>query len=602
MQSSPDPTQTAELDQSPRSGGVFAVPGEFRLLPLLAGIGVLFAVGIAALVGAVSLASRQADEIVARKSRDQVARVFEVQATALTTLNADWAGWNEAIEKLAVRPDRPYADSDLGEYTKVNFKLFASLVVSPENRSIFAYLRGRAIPQAEAAGWIEALRPLIDATRRESREQPVPAAAFVRVADQIVLASAAAMVPEEGSPPVGWDRPAVLVFVRALDAAFLDMVARSAGVEAPRLGPGRIGLGEPSYALFGVDGTPMAQLLWRVMLPSETILTELWPIGAVITTVMFCLGVLVAVSLVRHARRYHLHRIQQEQRLRTAMLEAREANHAKSLFLANMSHELRTPLNGVIGYAQLLRLSYAGVLNEKQHEYVDSIEGAGRHLLSLLQDILDLSKIEAGRDDLDESDVVIEEVVAKAIVLAAPRAREAGVVIAVDATVPILLRADGRRLLQMVLNLLSNATRFTPKGGAITVRWSRRHDGAIEIAVIDQGPGILEEDMGHVLEPFHRRLGNAAEHAGESNGLGLPLTARLMQLHGGSLHLSNHPAGGLMVRLLFPAGRDRGRAGREAADRTGGDPGKLAAAVDSVASAGEARPASVTPSTGTAQA
>src|SRR3546814_2683056 len=91
-----------------------------------------------------------------------------------------------------------------------------------------------------------------------------------------------------------------------------------------------------------------------------------------------------------------------------------------------MSHELRTPLNGVIGYAQLLRLSYAGPLNEKQHEYVDTIEGAGRHLLSLLQDILDLSKIEAGRDELDESDVVIEEVVGKAIVLAAPRAREAG--------------------------------------------------------------------------------------------------------------------------------------------------------------------------------
>src|SRR3546814_2944411 len=136
----------------------------------------------------------------------------------------------------------------------------------------------------------------------------------------------------------------------------------------------------------------------------------------------------------------------------------------------------------------------------------------------------------------------------------------------------------------MVLNLLSNATRFTPKGGTITVRWSRRHDGAIEIAVIDQGPGIPEEDMGHVLQPFHRRLGNAAEHDGESNGLGLPLTARLMELHGGSLHLSNHPAGGLVVRLLFPAERDLGRAARDARTIDGG-----------------ARPVSAPPSVGAAQ-
>ncbi len=578
MRSSSDPTQPAEPDRSPAAEAAFAVPGELRLLPLLAGIGVLFVLGIAAFVGAVSLAGRQADEIVARKSHDQVARVFEDQTTALTTLNADWAWWNEAIEKLAVRPDRPYADSDLGEYTRVNFNLFASLVVSPDDRPIFAYLRGRAVPQPEAARWIESLQPLIDATRRESGEQSVPAAAFVRMADEIVLASAAAMVPEEGSPPVGWDRPAVLVFTRVLDAAFFDKVARSAGVEAAR-----IGFGEPSYPLFGADGTPMARLIWQVKLPSETILAELGPIGAAITLVMVSLGGLVAFGLVRHARRYHLHHIQQEQRLRTAMLEAHEANHAKSLFLANMSHELRTPLNGVIGYAQLLRLSYAGPLNEKQHEYVDTIEGAGRHLLSLLQDILDLSKIEAGRDELDESDVVIEEVVGKAIVLAAPRAREAGVAIAVDAAAPIVLRADGRRLLQMVLNLLSNATRFTPKGGTITVRWSRRRDGAIEIAVIDQGPGIPEEDMGHVLQPFHRRLGDATERDAESNGLGLPLTARLMELHGGNIHLGNHPAGGLVVRLLFPAGRDCGPAGREGADRpVGGDPGKLVAAVGSV--------------------
>jgi signal transduction histidine kinase len=547
----------AALTRSAQLRDVFDVPRELRLLPLLAGIGVLFAVGIFAFVGAVSLAGRQADQIVARDSRDQVARVLDAQTMALSTLSSDWAWWNEAIEKLALAPDRVYADANLGDYTTVNFGLFASLVVSPEDRPIFGYMFGRPLPQTELARWIEALRPLIDATRASSPDQSVPAAAVVRMSGHTVLASAAAMVPEEGSPPVGWRRPAVLVFIRALDAAFLETIGRAAGVEDLRIG-GAVGADAPSFPLIGPDGTATANLTWRVRLPSASILARLWPIGAAITLVMFVLGVVVAVSLVRHAGRYHRHRVLQEQRLRTAMLEAREASHAKSLFLANMSHELRTPLNAVIGYAQLLRLSYVGVLNDKQHEYVDSIEGAGRHLLSLLQDILDLSKIEAGREDLDESDVAIEEVVGKAIGLMAPRAREQGATIAVDGAAPIRLRVDSRRLLQMVLNLLSNAVRFTPKGGTITIGWQRGPDGAIVVSVGDQGPGIRPEDMARVLEPFHRRLDNTAHHAGDSNGLGLPLTARTMSLHGGRIELANRPSGGLLVSLVFPATRDRG--------------------------------------------
>jgi signal transduction histidine kinase len=334
----------------------------------------------------------------------------------------------------------------------------------------------------------------------------------------------------------------------------MEDIARTAGVESMQL-VDSAAPGAPSVSLAAPDGSAVAVLMWDVRLPSLGILAKLWPLGATIAGGMLVLGGLICRYLVRHTRDYHDERMRQEHKLSTAMLEARESSHAKSLFLANMSHELRTPLNAVIGYSQLLRLSYVGGLNEKQREYVDSIEGAGRHLLSMLQDILDLSKIEAGREELDEEDVALDEIAAKAIALVAPRAREKGVKIVVEGTAPMRLRADGRRLLQMLLNLLSNAVRFSPKNGALSLTWRVRAGGEVEIAIHDRGPGILEADMQRVLQPFHRRPEHAAHAGGDSNGLGLPLTARLMSLHGGRLELANAPDGGLIATLVFPARR-----------------------------------------------
>lgn len=293
--------------------GVFDVPRELRLLPLLAGIGVLFALGLVALVGAVSLAGRQADEMVTAESGSQVARVIQDQTAMLATLTTDWAWWNEGIEKLALAPDRVYADANLGDYTTVNFGLFGSLVISSDDQPIFGYLRGRRLPQDELAQWLDGLRPLVEATRRDSADHPVPATAFIELGGQTVLVAASAMMAEEGSPPVDWPQPAVLLFMRALDRPFLESMAQSAGVEALRLGD--FGTANSVLSLSGPHGESAGLLTWQVRLPSQSILLKLWPIGTVITLVMLGFGLLVAVSLVRHARRYHRHRVQQEQRL-----------------------------------------------------------------------------------------------------------------------------------------------------------------------------------------------------------------------------------------------------------------------------------------------
>ncbi len=202
----------------------------------------------------------------------------------------------------------------------------------------------------------------------------------------------------------------------------------------------------------------------------------------------------------------------------------------------------------------MLQLNLGGPLTAKQREYLTDIEHAGRHLLALLQDILDLSKIEAGRDNLEESEVALGAVVEQAWAMTSPRAREHSVAIAVESSPPAVLRADERRVLQMLLNLLSNAVRHAPKGSQVRIGWAIEQDGGTTLTVSDSGPGIPDRDLARVLQPFHRQVDSTVAGQ-ESTGLGLPLTARLMALHGGRLHLSNAPTGGLIAQLQFPPAR-----------------------------------------------
>jgi signal transduction histidine kinase len=517
------------------------------------GIGLLFVLGTMAVAGAIWLAGGQADKLAAEEKVRQVERVLATRAESLATNNLDWAWWNEAIDKLVLAPDRVYADQNLGAYGVQTFGLYAALVVDPSDRPVFAYLNGRPLPSATAVAWLELFQPLIDRTRAESADEPVPATAYLDMQGQLVFVSATAMMSEVGNPSIEWERPAVLLFVRAIDAEFLSSVAETAGVSELQNVPMTAASGS-HVALAGPADESVAALVWTFQPPSAAILARLWPAALAILAVMIAIGGLMADRLLRMAARYRRERDLREKQLALAMMEARAANHAKSQFLAAMSHEIRTPLNAVIGYAGLLQLGVGGPLTTKQREYMLDIEDAGRHLLSLLQDILDLSKIEAGRDDLEESDVALDTVVEKAIAMTSPRARDHGVALVVDSSPPVRLRADDRRLLQMLLNLLGNAVRHSPEQSSIRIGWAVEKDGGVSVAVRDSGPGIRDKDLAHVLRPFHRRVDSMVASS-ESTGLGLPLTARLMSLHGGRLQLANAPSGGLVAMLRFPSSR-----------------------------------------------
>jgi signal transduction histidine kinase len=227
------------------------------------------------------------------------------------------------------------------------------------------------------------------------------------------------------------------------------------------------------------------------------------------------------------------------------------ASRHKSEFLANMSHELRTPLNAIIGFSEVLSERMFGELNEKQEEYLKDIHASGTHLLSLINDILDLSKIEAGRMDLDVADFSLPVALESALTLVRERAGRRS--IALDMRVDERIgevRGDERKIRQVVLNLLSNAIKFTPEGGRIDVA-AVRQDGAVEISVRDTGVGIAPEDHEAVFEEF-RQVG-AAENKAEGTGLGLALCRKFVELHGGKIWVKSQVGQGSTFSFTLPA-------------------------------------------------
>jgi PAS domain S-box-containing protein len=253
------------------------------------------------------------------------------------------------------------------------------------------------------------------------------------------------------------------------------------------------------------------------------------------------------------------------QALQAAKDEAEAANRAKSYFLANVSHELRTPLNAVIGYSEVLRDEIFGPMeHQKYHEYSKDIHASGRHLLELIEDILDLSKIETGNIVVDEKEIDVGLMMEETMRIAAPAVQKGNFNLSVDIApeFPILL-ADETRLRQVLLNLLSNAFKFTSEGGKITVAVDINDDGEPEFSVRDTGIGIADEDIPHVLAPFGRVVQLTVDND-RGTVLGLPLSKSLIEMHGGTFRLSSTLGAGTEVTFSLPAHRAVYRSSRVA--------------------------------------
>jgi two-component system, NtrC family, sensor kinase len=258
-------------------------------------------------------------------------------------------------------------------------------------------------------------------------------------------------------------------------------------------------------------------------------------------------------------------RLFRELEAKSRLLEA--ASRHKSEFLANMSHELRTPLNAILGFSEVLAERMFGEVNAKQAEYLQDILASGRHLLSLINDILDLSKVEAGRLELELGRFHLPTALDNALTLVRERATRHGITLTqtIDEAVGDLV-ADERKVKQILLNLLSNAVKFTPEGGRVGVT-ATAADGVVTIAVSDTGIGIAPEDQAAIFEEF-RQVGREDARKQEGTGLGLTLAKKFVELHGGRIWVESHVGQGSTFSFTLPVRLDE----TGASDQGGGEP------------------------------
>jgi two-component system, cell cycle sensor histidine kinase PleC len=306
-----------------------------------------------------------------------------------------------------------------------------------------------------------------------------------------------------------------------------------------------------------MDATPLIVEADRSLAEVTRLITEEKPsalvTGFVVTRQDRYLGMGMGLDLMALTARQAELRAHQ---LEEAWRAAEEASHAKTAFLANASHEIRTPLNAIMGFAELLHQEVLGPLgNSIYRQYAGDIVDSGRHLTDLINDLLDLSKAEADRLEIVEGMVDVPRLAASCIRLVSERAMRAGITL--DAAIPRdapVLRADERKVRQMLLNLLSNAVKYTPPGGRIVVTGEAHGDGGYRLAVVDSGVGMTPAELARALEPW-ARIDSALNRKLIGTGLGLPLTKRLIELHGGRMLTESTPGVGTAMTLVFPPGR-----------------------------------------------
>lgn len=456
----------------------------------------------------------------------------------MSLLVKEYGYWDQAVENIVRNFDAEWIDSQMGEYLFENADVDLIRVVDGQNRIVLQIREG--VIEESSSDPTPGERALLNAARAtEDDTEPAAVRGYVNVEDSYFMTGALRMTTYQGDDDYSTDH--VMIFMRRIDAELIAELQASSLVKDLRWQLGNVGDGEAAIAL-QVMNEPDAKLVWRPDLPGSQMIP--WLLSGI-------LGFVVVILLIGviFMRRMGANAID----LARAREEAELANRTKSDFLAGMSHELRTPLNAILGFAQLMREQLLGpVGNPRYLEYAADIHQAGSHLLSLVNGLLDLSKIEAGRFDLEIADVSFAEVAGQSLTLVEHLAGEKGIVLEVRPEADLTLRADARALRQILVNLLNNALKFTPEGGRVTLQARPAAAGKIEITVRDTGIGIKPSDIPLILEPF-TQVKSDVNAAYRGTGLGLPLARKLAEMMQGDLRIESGRDTGTTVTVTLPA-------------------------------------------------
>jgi signal transduction histidine kinase len=523
----------------------------------------------------VAIAAGSQNRLAIESKRHLAGSALRVETESVANYVRDYATWNDAVRNLVVSLDETWADDNVGTWASESLGMDASLVLGGQMEVIFGSLDGVRHGQELTELVAPELADLVASARQRVGQPGViqpdttePSASgvvstYLELDGIPAIAVAAAVRWEDQRPiPLRDGTPVVLVFMRRIDASVLDRFETMFLLPETRLAAASEAPTD-SIVLRSIRDREVARLVWSGHRPGTVLIRELAPALAGI-------GILAAIllGLILHRARGSTAELARSHReleaktraiedsaaaLRTALAEADRANSAKSEFLARMSHELRTPLNAILGFSEIIAGELYGPNSDPRYrEYGQLIHASGDHLRSLINDILDLSRIEAGRYELVEEVAELTALVEQCLGLLEPQIRAKRLEID-HQPAGIRLRADTRALKQILLNLISNAVKFTEPGGRISVSTSGGPQG-VSIAVSDDGCGMTEADLQRAFELFGQGRASVARN-GEGVGLGLYIAKALVEMHDGSIAIESRLGAGTTVTIGFDAGR-----------------------------------------------
>jgi len=497
-------------------------------------------VSIAAIAYFLRVASSRENAIAQENSLHIARTAFNVFEQQVNVWAKDYAWWDATVAFAVDGSDVEWAEDNIGKYLQDTFGITGSYMLDPDGGTLFFSTGGKVSKRPIQQLLGDRAGNFLARVQATTMAESVPVTAYHRLGGGIVFVSAAAVTPENPTPQqlVRHPRPVLLLY-KALDADVIDGISQRFLLDGLRLDSPPLAAGAAGLELAGSAGDAVAAVRWIAPRPGDQMFSELLARISVVAVILTVAALAVFLGWWRTAS---------------------EANEAKSRFLAKMSHELRTPLNPIIGFSEAMARGDLGELPDNLKGYAEDILRSGRHLAEIVDDVLDLARIESGEMEVAEEPVdfrQVKESLPGARMLMDPRIRHLNgtripeITWSISKGLPAVL-GDELRIRQVLLNLLSNAVKFSD-GKDILVTVDLIND-AVRVIVADQGIGISRDDLAKLFTPFVQ-VGTDVDKRSHGTGLGLAISRELMALHQGTLELESEPGAGTRAIMTFPRAR-----------------------------------------------